>query len=155
MRVLVLSDSHGNIENMRSAVERTQPQLIFHLGDYVRDGLALASLYPDIPVVQVAGNCDAGQLCPPPLLRLYELEGHRILLTHGHQYHVKSGLLALEYAAMEQGAELALFGHTHIPQKETSGNVTLLNPGSIGSVQPSFAVIETENRQLRTALIEL
>ena len=32
MRILVLSDSHGNVENMARCVELTQPNAILHLG---------------------------------------------------------------------------------------------------------------------------
>ena len=31
MKILVLSDSHGNIDNMIRAVERESPRAIFHL----------------------------------------------------------------------------------------------------------------------------
>ncbi len=32
MKILVLSDSHGNIENMMRAVEQEQPEMLIHLG---------------------------------------------------------------------------------------------------------------------------
>ena len=35
--ILVLSDSHGNVDNMRRAVEQFQPHHILHLGDCRRD----------------------------------------------------------------------------------------------------------------------
>ena len=38
----------------------------------------------------------------------------------------------LVYAAEEQGASLALFGHTHRAFYEQVGGVTLLNPGTAG-----------------------
>ena len=38
----------------------------------------------------------------------------------------------LVYAAQEQGASLALFGHTHRPFYEQVGGVTLVNPGTAG-----------------------
>jgi len=34
-RVLVLSDSHGNVGNMIRAVKREEPDMILHLGDCV------------------------------------------------------------------------------------------------------------------------
>ena len=58
MRILILSDSHGNIRNMKLAVERTKPDQIIHLGGYYRDGEALKEAYPLLPVAQVIGNCD-------------------------------------------------------------------------------------------------
>ena len=43
MKMLVLSDSHGNVENMARAVEQVQPDRIAHLGDVMRDGEKLGS----------------------------------------------------------------------------------------------------------------
>lgn len=36
MRILVLSDSHGNVDNMARAVELTAPDRVLHLGDCQR-----------------------------------------------------------------------------------------------------------------------
>ena len=75
---------------------------------------------------------------------MLNLEGHRILLTHGHRYGVKNGLGGLLNRAAQEGADIVLFGHTHQPMTETVpsgtvlGGVTidrpirLFNPGSIG-----------------------
>ena len=41
MRVLVVSDSHGNVDNMVRAVEWVQPDYVLHLGDCQRDLEAL------------------------------------------------------------------------------------------------------------------
>lgn len=156
MRILVLSDSHGNIKNMMTAAARTQPDMILHLGDYVRDGDKLKLLYPSVSLLQVEGNCDACDLPGAPLTRTLEPDGHRIFMTHGHQYHVKNDLLALWYAAGEENAELVLFGHTHIPYHESTGGLTLLNPGSIGSsVRPTYAVIETDSKKLAASILEI
>ena len=88
MRYLVLSDSHGNIANMETAVERERPDGILHLGDCWRDAERLAERYPDILMEHVPGNCD----CRPeePLEKLVILGDCRVLLCHGHTYGVKS-----------------------------------------------------------------
>ena len=39
---------------------------------------------------------------------------------------------SLVYAAEEQGATLALFGHTHKAEWKELGGVTLINPGTAG-----------------------
>ena len=44
MKILVLSDSHGNLSNMIRAVRLTQPRLILHLGDCWRDGEKLHAM---------------------------------------------------------------------------------------------------------------
>ena len=53
MKILVLSDSHGNINNMTRCVEMINPRHILHLGDCIRDAEALRDLFPDIPMTCV------------------------------------------------------------------------------------------------------
>ena len=48
MKLLVFSDSHGNIEHMRRAVEQERPDQILHLGDVMRDAVELSVAYPNI-----------------------------------------------------------------------------------------------------------
>ena len=55
-----------------------------------------------------------------------------VFYTHGHMYGVKYDLDTLADAASARGAEVALFGHTHIPHAETRSGVFLFNPGSCG-----------------------
>lgn len=58
MRILVLSDSHGNVDNMARAVELTAPDRVLHLGDCQRDLTALRARFPALPMEGVPGNCD-------------------------------------------------------------------------------------------------
>ena len=57
-RILVLSDSHGNVDNMIEAVNNTEPDRIIHLGDCFADARKLHKKFPEIPMAQVPGNCD-------------------------------------------------------------------------------------------------
>ena len=41
MKILVLSDSHGNISNMEEAVEWEKPDMSLHLGDCCWDAARL------------------------------------------------------------------------------------------------------------------
>lgn len=144
MRILVLSDSHGCVEPMEQCVERVQPQVILHLGDCVRDAQRLEERYPDIPLLGVPGNCDYSGLDQPE--RLTELGGVRILMMHGHTRRVKSGPMAAIYAARECGADILLFGHTHQPVVDRSGDFWVMNPGCIGpSVRRTYGVITLED----------
>ena len=98
MKVLVLSDSHGNIFNMIQAVEREAPRMVFHLGDCWRDGERLHDRFPELPFEQVYGNCDyfRGSREAEKLLCLGD---KRVLLCHGHTYGVKQSLLTAGLAA--------------------------------------------------------
>ena len=42
-KLLILSDSHRNIQNMVEAVEIEKPDMIIHLGDHYRDAMQLAA----------------------------------------------------------------------------------------------------------------
>ena len=57
-KLLVLSDSHGARNAMLEAVRLEKPDLIFHLGDYIRDSEWLREQVGGIPVLGVVGNCD-------------------------------------------------------------------------------------------------
>ena len=147
MKILVLSDSHGNLGNMVRAVEAEVPRMILHLGDCWRDGERLHDLFPDIPFQQVPGNCDFRPT--EPAQRLLFLEDKRVLMCHGHTYVVKQSLLTAGYTAEEEHLDLFLFGHTHRPLVDMRGKTLFLNPGSIGDhFRPTYGVVTLENGHL-------
>ena len=82
MKYLVLSDSHGNVDNMVRAVELVKPQGIIHLGDGWRDVEELRELFPSLPLEQVPGNCDFR--LSEPAAKPLDLCGKRILLSLIH-----------------------------------------------------------------------
>ncbi len=135
MRILVLSDSHGNVDAMVRCVELAQPDAILHLGDCLSDAEALYRQYPAIPMQTVPGNCDWGSLEQPEVLTEYS--GVRILMMHGHTRHVKSGAMSAVCAAREAGADILLFGHTHRPAVDFDGSLWVMNPGSVGRGTPA------------------
>lgn len=143
MKIIVFSDSHSDMHNMIRSVEREKPDIIFHLGDYAADRTDLSRLFPSVKSYGVSGNCDRRK---DKLSLLLNLDGVSFFLSHGHQYNVKFSLASLYYAALEQNAQIALYGHTHIPRADCFGELTLLNPGTIGKSNPgTYALIETEN----------
>ena len=141
-KLLVLSDSHGGrdaIERILKAESKNIDALIF-LGDGLRD-LELA-----LRAYSVAGNCDYGALEPTDGLAAFD--GVVIFYTHGHMYGVKYDLDTLADAAAARGAEVALFGHTHIPHAEARGSVFLFNPGSCGRCYTgpdTYGILTLEN----------
>ena len=147
MKILVLSDSHGNISNMLRAVEREQPMIALHLGDCWRDGQRLQDRLPDLSLDQVCGNCDFRTI--QPVEKLLFLGDKRILMCHGHTYGVKQGLSLIRQAAKEQCLDLFLFGHTHKPLVDMQGKTLFLNPGSIGDrARPTYGIVTLENGKM-------
>ena len=140
MKLLIFSDSHGNVANMEDVVRMERPDRILHLCDLVCDAQALQEKFPDIPVTLVPGNCD-GRRPDLPEERIFTLEDCKLLMTHGHIYHVKMGAAAAIRAAREAGAGLLCFGHTHEAVCEFQQGLWVVNPGSIGSLaNPTYAV---------------
>lgn len=117
---------------MVSAVETEHPDAVIHLGDVVRDAEELERRYPSLPVIKVRGNCDY-DVFDLPEQRVLELGGVRFLVSHGHRYGVKAGLLRYWMAARENQVDVALFGHTHCAYCEEKSGIYLLNPGSCGA----------------------
>ena len=133
MKLLIFSDSHGDAGTMIDIAEQERPNEIFHLGDCVRDAETLSYTCPGTPVIMVPGNCDGWTGMSDRLL--LEREGVRILLTHGHRWHVKSGAGGALADARACGAQILLYGHTHqaVCSREEDG-LWRINPGTVGGV---------------------
>ncbi len=136
MRIIVASDSHGDVMKLRLAVEQ-QPtaEIMFFLGDGLNDFL-YANI--NIPVIKVKGNCDFNQVVNDSFID--EFNGKKIFATHGYRENVKYSLDALQKKAVEIGAHIALYGHTHNPVTKYIDGIWYINPGSIK--QGSYAVID-------------
>lgn len=154
MRLAVFSDTHSNIEPMVRAVRTYNPDMVIHLGDFLRDALELKERFPDLDVRYVRGNCDVG-MKESDTLEL-ELEGVKIFATHGHRYNVKWGLDSLRNAAWFSGSKVCLFGHTHQRIYLEMGGIQFLNPGTAGEgFELSAALITLESGSAACKIIDI
>lgn len=154
MKVLVLSDSHGDLTNMVTAVEREQPDLVLHLGDCWQDARRLAAQFPRLPMEHVPGNCDFRP--EEPAEKLLFLEDCRVLICHGHTYGVKTSLLSAGYKAEQENLDAFLFGHTHKPLVDRRGKTLFLNPGSIGKgLRYTYGVLTVDGQHLDGRTVSL
>ncbi|MFI3252848.1 MAG: YfcE family phosphodiesterase [Eubacteriales bacterium] len=144
MIILVFSDSHGSLGEMISLVEEHSPDMILHLGDCSPDGEDLASIYPQIPLYQVPGNCDPFDPSPP--IQSLEVQGVKLLFSHGHLWSVKQRKDVAVAVARKEKAQIVLYGHTHIADahQEPDG-LWVLNPGA--STQ-TYGTITLENGEI-------
>lgn len=154
MRILVVSDSHGDSSVIDRAVALSgNTDMIVHCGDGAMEASLLRSRYPDKMVVSVRGNCD---FCTDsPKVETLTLEGKRIFVTHGHLYSVKSGLYTLSCAAREAGADIVLFGHTHIPFECYEDGLYMLNPGSIRGCDGTYGFVDITDKGIVTNIKSL
>lgn len=131
---------------MIAAIEFEKPDMCFFLGDGERDLAKVMNKYPDLPVYAVRGNCDFRSNLSK--LLICAVAGVKIFMTHGHLSDVKHeyDYETLTSQALEAGAQIALFGHTHSQHLSENMGVMLLNPGSIGrGYYPSYAVLNINN----------
>ena len=139
MKILVLSDSHRDVWSLRRALEQEpNADLVIHLGDGADDMAQARDLIADRPVLQVRGNCDWSSTLPTRILT--EEGGKRLLLTHGHEQKVKYGKYILQMTALENHADIALYGHTHHQVQDYEDGLYLCNPGSVRGGE--YAVLE-------------
>lgn len=142
MKILVFSDAHGHHALMEAAIERHPDcEMLLFLGDGLKDAEAVFDKYPRIPRLLVTGNCDFSAFATRDAYTaeaFFSAEGASVFLTHGHLYHVKSTLVLARRRALEKGADLLLFGHTHRgeillfeAEGEAGRPLTAMNPGSI------------------------
>ena len=159
LRIVVFSDSHGDCKILSDIIRRhiNNADIFIHLGDGQREFLKIAQAFPDKKMLSVPGNCDWGS--PTETTKTLHASGRRILYTHGHTYRVKSGIDMLEEAALTQDAQIALFGHTHIPASSFDGRLYLFNPGSIirgaGGMKPSYGIIDLAKSSIEPRIISL
>lgn len=149
--IVAISDSHGRLpktEKFLSVLD--EADYIFFLGDGGSDIEFLTGAYRS-KLHYVYGNCDFRSGREEELV---DIDGVKFFLTHGHRYGVKSGLLNLSLAALEKGADVALFGHTHLPVIEKDGALTLINPGSIGC-QGNYCYMSAYNGRFAAKLVTL
>ena len=132
MRILVVSDTHGNDAGLRRALlAQPKAEVVIHLGDGEEEVQRARGSFPEKMFLQVRGNCDWGSSLP--VVGEYTVDGVKVFYTHGHLYGVKSGFYTLECAAREKKAQVALFGHTHVREltRGVGAAAAVFNPGSL------------------------
>lgn len=158
MKILIVSDSHGKVSALRTAVKREQPDRVFHLGDVNRDAERLAEEFPTLLIDAVVGNCDGWATENVPDQLVVTVGGVKFFLTHGHRYHVKMGIGMVVNEGKNLGADVVCFGHTHQAMHELwTGGIWVVNPGSAGGVYApaTYAVAEAENGKVSVMLKKL
>ena len=159
IRIGVFSDSHGDTHALDVLLRKMgNIDAACFLGDISRDAMHLQdrlSAMPHAPAFYaVRGNNDFASMLPDS--RIVEIGGKRIYMTHGH---LCVNALSLAYRALENGADVAMFGHTHNPLCEMVQGVLLLNPGSAGNTcrgGPARASILTiDGDRMRVSDVEM
>ena len=164
MRVVVISDTHGNVGGLRKvasglatsgAVDR-----FVHLGDDYGDAEVfdeLGSSYLRVPGVFSDHYVDGAV----PNRLLQELGGWRFLLTHTRQSHandLREDLKPEELIAQKK-VDVVLYGHTHIPEISQQQGILFVNPGHLKDSDKkgygaSYAILDLGEDEIVASLVE-
>ena len=167
MKILVFSDSHGEVAGMDRAVSaHRDAEYILHAGDGAGDFRVLRERHSDRAFANVAGNCDFtffDSADRPPLQCTLDVAGRRIFLTHGHKFYVKSSAQALIEHAEKNDIDIAIFGHTHNPLNLWLPDVgkrglRLVNPGTVsgsGTGRHTYAIIDIRGGDVLVSIADL
>ncbi|TBH16539.1 metallophosphoesterase family protein [Thermus thermamylovorans] len=142
MRILILSDLHGNTWALQAVLQAAgQVDAVLFAGDAVK------SL---------------------PLYAVWAADGTRFALVHGslrdplydYRPNPKAGDEALLEAAQTLRAEVVVFGHTYLPSVRRIGEKLFVNPGSAGQPldrdpRASFALYEDGRARLERVEYDL
>ena len=147
MKILIISDTHKRNDNFFRVMDMIGPvDMVIHCGDIEGSEYAIEA-GAGCPVEMVAGNNDFfSQL---PMEREFEIEKHKVWLTHGHHYYVSMGNERLKQEARSRGVDIVFYGHTHRPDIDLEDDVMVINPGSISyprqdGRKPSYVLMDID-----------
>lgn len=129
MKILIISDTHGNHKNLDKVLEREKGiDMLLHMGD-VEEGDTYLEAVLDCPIHIVAGNNDFYSYLPRE--EELQLGTYQIWMTHGHTYYVSMNTRRLKQAARERKKDIVMYGHTHRPDIDIEEDLIVINPGSL------------------------
>jgi len=148
-RIGIISDTHGLL---RPEAERglTGVNHIIHAGDIGRPEIVDA-LRRIAPVTAIRGNVDSGEWAREyPDTKLVRLAGKSIYVLHD---------LKTLQADLDDGIDVIVSGHTHVPKIDMVGGVLYLNPGSAGrrrfKLPITLATLEVTSQGMRPEIYDL
>lgn len=144
-QILIMSDSHGYTKEIDEINHRHNLQYNIHCGD--------SELPYDAEEIKdftiVAGNADMFSYLKDE--EIIDVDGLKILVTHGHLYAVKLDLQRLSDRAQEVGADIVCFGHSHLVHAGTIDHILYVNPGSIrfprGREEGTYIIMEIDKEK--------
>jgi len=152
-KLLVLSDTHGSVSTLKTvlnwAKDRIPPNGTIGAAAFLGDGISdlnqaanATGFFCDWKVVN--GNNDYG--CSFPEAAMFDFCENSFFICHGHRHSLYGGYHTLITTASRAGANVVLFGHSHVPFQKNADGILLVNPGSIGRprsrIGATFAVID-------------
>lgn len=158
MKIGIISDTHGSLSAMEKAILAAgNLDAWLHLGDCIEDACYIHDI-TRVPVYKVVGNGDWNDREIPAEL-VVNLGKKKFFLTHGHLYGVKSGVDKLVEVGQENGADVIVYGHTHVFFDCEKDGMRIINPGSPtfprGDKKNSFVILTLEGEDMQVERVFL
>ena len=144
MKILVVSDTHGEIDNLRKVLTKhPNMDLYLHAGD--------SELSPEelFPFITVKGNRD--YLCDIQKEYIHPTPFGNLIMRHILQYSLND--------LYDKDIKIVISGHTHKLDYRVHDGIYFINPGSLdyprdGSLG-SYAIITLESKQIQVKFYEV
>jgi len=149
MQIAVVSDTHGQMQYTRAAIEelkKYEPELVIHCGDI--GSPSIVPLFDQWPTHFVFGNVDfderelresieiSGQTCHERWGSLSVGEKSIAFLHSDDSYKFRETVQSGEW-------DLVCYGHTHKAETHRENGTVVLNPGAIYRADPhSIAIVD-------------
>lgn len=160
MKVLVISDIHDNLENLKSVLSFARDNninILLCTGDVTNfDTLSFLSKNFDGDTHLVRGNADSfddkeaesfDNINFYGKIGRFKLGDYKVGMCH-EPYLIDK--------VLEEASDLVFYGHTHKPWIEKKGNAQIINPGTLGGMfgKATFALWEVEDGKLELKLVQ-
>ncbi|MDD5791176.1 MAG: YfcE family phosphodiesterase [Erysipelotrichaceae bacterium] len=152
VKLCLVSDNHGDRGSLSKILyDNPDCDYYLHCGDseMLEDEVR--------PFISVKGNND--YFSSFPKFRLMEIEGHRILIIHGHRIISPANIEGLAAIAKEKGCDVVFFGHIHIFTDAVIDGIRLINPGSTfynrDYSEPCYAILHINRQNIEVKRINL
>lgn len=138
MKILAVSDSHGNIVNLKHVMgfaKEIKAKAIIHCGDWDNAAAVETVLAYKIPIYSILGNADIDPKIARKFKRTYlefKLDGKRIGVIH----NIKNLELGI------RNPDILFCGHNHKQRERIKDGLRIVNPGALEN-NINFAVYDT------------
>lgn len=144
-----MSDSHGCNREIEYVMDKEKDaDLFLHCGDICVDEFT----YPQM--LTVCGNNDFYDY---PLQRVLNVEGHRLIMFHSHQFSYIKREEKMIQRAKEHGCDIICYGHTHVAYDAVVQGIHIINPGSLYHSRDgraiSYAIIKIDKDEIHTEIV--
>lgn len=160
MKVLIISDIHGDYKTLCDILNKESFDKLIILGDLLEYGIYTISSNNQIlneikkyknKLVLIKGNCDymidynKFDLCAHEEISL-TINKHIVTFSHGHIYN--------NINLPSYHGDIFISGHTHVPSIERNNNIIFANPGSLGKprygLNKSYMIFENNSLIVKT-----